>query len=55
MFDNLASGSLLSLGKKIDIGFTAYFNSKKVYILFQGKIALQGVRSASTPFLWKHN
>ena len=55
LFDTLASGSLLYLGKLCDAGFTAYFNDKKFYILFQGKIVLQGVRSASTTFLWKLN
>ena len=55
LFDTLASGSLLSLGKLCNEGCTAYFNAKKVYIFFQGKSFLHGFRSASTTFLWKLN
>ena len=55
LFDTLASGSLPSLKKQLDAGCTAYFNAKKVYILFQGNFFLQGVRSASTTPLWKLN
>ena len=55
LFDTLASGSLLSIGKLCDAGYTAYFNAKKVYIFFQSKIFLQGVRSTSTTFLWEIN
>ena len=54
-FDTITSGLLLSLGKLFDAGCTAYFNAKKVYIFFQGKMLLKGVRSASTTFLWKLN
>ena len=45
LFDTLASGSLLSPGKLCDAGCTAYFNAKRLYIFFQGKIFLQGFRS----------
>ena len=55
MFDTLASGLLISLWKLFDAGCTAYFNDKKLYILFQVKIVPEGVRSASTVFLWKLN
>ena len=55
LFDTIASGFLLSLGKLCYAGCTDYFNAEKVYILFQGKIVLQGVRSASTTFLCKLN
>ena len=55
LFDTLASGSLLSLGKLFNAGCIDYFNAKKVYIFFQGKIVFQGFRSASTTFLWKLN
>ena len=44
LFYTLASGSLLSLGNFCDSG-----------CIFQGKIFLHGVRSASTTFLWKLN
>ena len=55
LFDTLESGLLLSLGKLFNTGFTDYFNDKKVYIFFQGKIVFQGVISTSTTFLWKLN
>ena len=55
LFDTLASGSLISLGKLYNAGCTYYFNSKKVYIFFQGENFLRGVRSASSTFLWKIN
>ena len=55
LFDTLSSGSLLSLGKHYYTRCAAYFNAKKVYIFFQSKISPQGVRSASTNFLWKLN
>ena len=55
LFDTLAPGLLLSLGKTCDTGCIYYFDAKKVYIFFQGKIVLQGVRYASTAFLWKLN
>ena len=55
LFYTLAPGSLLFLGKLCDVVCTAYFNAKKFYIFLQDKIVLQGVRSASTTFLWKLN
>ena len=53
LFDTLASGSIIPLGTICDSGCTEYFSSRNVYILFQGRIVLQGVRSASTTFMWK--
>jgi hypothetical protein len=55
LFESLASGALISLGKLCDSGCTAYFNATKVYIFFNGKIIMQGARSSSTNNLWKVN
>ena len=55
LFDTLASGSLLSLGKFSTLGVHYTSILKKVYILFQGKILLQVVISTSNTFLWKLN
>ena len=55
LFESLASGALISLGKLCDSGCTAYFNATKVYIFFKGKIIMQGARSNATNNLWKVN
>ena len=41
LFYTIELGSLLSIGIICDASFTAYFNAKKVYIFFQGKMFLQ--------------
>lgn len=50
IFPHLASGSLLSVGKLCDAGCTAIFNNKKLYILHNGKIIMQGTRQENK--LW---
>ena len=50
MFDELASGSLLSIGQLCDAGCTAWFDKKKLYIFYQGKIIMQGTRQRNK--LW---
>ena len=50
MFDELASGSLLSIGQLCDARCTATFDKKKLNIFFQGKIIVQGTRQQNK--LW---
>ena len=50
IFPALASGSLLSIGQLCDHGCSAYFDNKKLYILHNGRIIMQGTRDKTK--LW---
>ena len=50
VFDELASGSLLSIGQLCDAGCTAYFTKEKLYIFHNRKIIMRGARQANK--LW---
>ena len=55
IFPHLASGSLLSIGQLCDSGCTALFTATKLYILYQGKLVLQGQRTINGHRLWTIN
>jgi len=54
IFDNLDSGSLISIGQLCDHGCTAIFDKTQVTVSLDTKIVLQGSRSPSTK-LWHLN
>ena len=53
IFPQLASGSLLSIGQLCDHGCSAYFDKSKLYILYNGRIIIQGTRNHTR--LWTIN
>ena len=50
IFPSLASGSLFSIGQLCDHGCSAYFERTKLYIMYNGRIIMQGSRGPTK--LW---